>query len=358
MNFTVEKSQLASALKQVRKVLALNKDPKRVYANALKITATAGQLEFLGTDGETTYSYRVKQGMTVEAEGECGVVADKFLTAVDAISEPNLSFTYDAGLLNLRAGDEHVEFKTVATDEFPTLETVATPIRFPFDSTVEFRKILHTLGRDPSKRNMMGLCSKFKSEDGKTVTFYAVNPNKASRFTLPFESDDKVDTSIILPEDLADLSVELPLKAIGVSKSKLVANFGDFEVQTHLRDDKWINADVAFKSLDGKPVKFNRQLLLSKLKFVKAMCDKQDMKSKFTVSGDRTEISSYDEKSKVKSAVKSNAPDKVVFSANSEYLLAFLSALNTEDVELKVSDKLISYQEPNYQFVTTSYLTG
>jgi len=365
MIISVGQKQLKNGLKAVRKVLGMNKESKSLFSNAIKLEAKEDSLSLLGTNGETIYFWKTKDTVVVNADGVVGIVADKFITAVEALSgEAPIELNYNAGIVYMKCGNREAELKTVEADEFPEFTPVENLVKFPFDTTKMFSKISHTVGRDISKPRLLGLLSEFISEgDQKKVVFSAVNPNKASRLIEKFESSDSISMKIILPVFIVDESLEFQLKGLATTNSKLVADFGDLKIMTPLPEDRFVNPENAFANpTDSRIVGFNRKQLIDALKYTRAMADKHDLKSKFIVNGDITEITSYTENSKSKDSLKSRSNEKMTFSLNCEYLIELLSCLNKEDVEFHVVGKgtsgQITYRTDNYQYVTSMYSQG
>jgi DNA polymerase III sliding clamp (beta) subunit (PCNA family) len=365
MIISINQKQLKNGLKAVRKVLGMNKESKSLFSNTIKMEAKNSSLNLLGTNGETIYMWSTEESVKIDAEGVVGIVADKFITAIEALSgDALIELNYNSGIVYMKCGNREAELRTVEACDFPTFSPIENLVKFSFDTTKTFSKIVHTVGRDISKPRLLGLLSEFVCDgEQKKVVFSAVNPNKASRLIEKFESSESLNLRVVLPVFLVDEALEFPLKGLSTTKSRIIADFGDLKIMTPLPEDRFVNPENAFATpKDSKIVGFNRKHLIESLRYTRAMADKHDLKSKFIVNGDITEITSYTENSKSKDSLKSRSNEKMTFSLNCEYLIELLSCLNKEDIEFQVVGKgtsgQITYKTDNYQYVTSMYSQG
>jgi len=222
---------------------------------------------------------------------------------------------------------------------------------------VTFTKLLHTMYRDPSKPKMVGLLMDLNGET-KSITFKSVSPNKVSRLIEKFESDEPITTRIVLPCFLADEMGRFKLNSIGVNKSTLVAQFDNLEIQTPMQEDVFMNPDNAFNVAGEKIVKFRTPELMDALNFIKNSSSKDTRKAKFSVAEKEAEITCFTETGKTSERVACQGPSDLTFSVNSEYILEMLNSVKTEDIDFQITEKLLSYKEGNYHFISTLYLQG
>ena len=363
MILAVEKKALQVGLNAVKSGLN-KKDPASIFATNIQFIAKNGTLTLVTTNGETYYSWKSTDGVEIEQEGSIAANADKLFSSLPHLPDGKVNFSTESNVLNIKSGKIALELKTVSDKTFGKVEEVKAPISLKGDSVAMFRRILHTLNRDPSKGRMLGLLMVFKSEsDSKKVTFTSVSPTRASRYEAEFDSSDAVNTQVILPCFLVDEASKHNLVKLGVSEKFLVATFSNnLVVTTPLMANNFINADVVLDSPDQfKDLTFKRNELFSAVSFIKSLCDKQDMKARIAAMGDGTiEISSYTDAGKFKTAVNCSyaEADKPNFALNSEHLAELLTSLDNEDVELKVGTRLLTYTGPNYKYVTSLYNQG
>ena len=357
MIFTVEKKNLQMGLNAVKNGLN-KKDLASIFATNIQVIAKGDSLSFVTTNGETHYAWKSSVGVSIEQEGSIAVNADKLLSALPHLPEDKVSFSLNSNLLNVKSGKIVMELKTISDKSFGKVSEIETPISLKGEtSTAMFRRIIHTLNRDPAKPRMLGLLLDFKSDgDKKTVVFKSVSPTRASRYNTEFESAEPINAQVVMPCYLVDEAAKHNLIKLGFNKANMVAVFdNNLTVTSPLQENVFINPDQVFDANDTwQDIKFNREDLGKAISFIKSMSDKQDKKARIAATGDgAVEISSYTDSGKSKIALLATYGDKPNFAFNSEHLAELLTALDDGDVELKVGGNLLTYATPNYKFVTS-----
>jgi DNA polymerase III sliding clamp (beta) subunit (PCNA family) len=360
MKIQIDRKELKAAIDAIKTCFVVRKDLSNSnYATAIKIEATKDALKLITSNGETFYTWTANPSTyMVEEEGSVIAPAEKFQNIALKHAE-KIEMAYMEGLLYLKCGSAKTEAKTIFEKDFPTVKVKKpeVPIRMTNDTTEMFSKLLHTMYRDPSKPKMVGMLMDLNAE-GKTVTFKSVSPNKISRLVDSYQSDEPVTTRIVVPCFLADEMGRHKVNAIGVNKSTLVTQFEQLEIQTPMQEDVFINPDNAFNIQGEKDVTFKTAELTDALTFIKNSSSKDTRKAKFSVSAKEAEITCFTETGKTSERVDCSTETETTFSVNSEYILEMLGSVKTENVEFKITEKLLSYKEGNYHYISTLYLQG
>lgn len=354
MKFTISADVMKEGLLKVAKGLA----EKTEYGKVIRLAATKDAIALVSTNGETDYrwTYTQTDHFTTDKAGEVTFVAEKLLGASEYLKD-QISFTLEDNLLKVSAGKVQLEVKTVDID-IKILPVTDPEIKFTFDTAIEVPKIIHAMSDDPGKPKMLGLLIDLKTEgDSKTAVFKAVQPNRAARLELTFESDKAVTRQIVIPCFIARMMAAETMLGLSVEKNVLIASFTNYEVRTPISDIPFMNPDSAFLNQGTRTVKFSRPELAKALRLIRAS-DKHNNVAKFTVGSESTEITAYNEQTgKSRVTVKSDAAEKFNLSLNFKFMLDLLGSLKDgdDDIEFKTEGKIFAYKNNHLHFVTTVF---
>lgn len=357
MKIQIDRKELKTALDALKPCFTIRKDLSTTnYATALKIEATKESLRLITTNGETFYTWTCPPtAYMVEEEGVVVAPAEKFQNIALKHAE-KVDMALVEGQLYLKCGTARTEAKILFEKDFPNakVKKPETPIRFGFDSTVSMPKLLHTMFREPSKPKMLGMLMDINGEKHE-ITFKSVSPNKVSRLTDKYESDEPITTRIVLPTFLADEMGKRKVTAIGVNKSTLVAQIENLEIQTPVQEDVFINSDNAFNIQHDKVVRFSTPELVDALSFIKNSSGKDTRKAKFSLTDKEAELTCFTETGKTSERIACQSPGDLTFAVNSEYILEMLGTVGTAEIDVQITEKFLSYKEGNYHYISTLY---
>lgn len=353
MKFTISADVFKEGLLKVSKGLS----EKTEYGKVIRVASTKDAIALVTTNGETDYrwTYTNTDHFQTDEAGEVSLVAEKLIGASEYLKD-QVSVILEDNLVKVSAGKIHLEVKTDDID-ISILPATSPDIRFPFSTALEIPKIIHSMGEDPSKPKMMGLLIDLKSEgDQKKVVFKAVQPNRAAKIELSFESDDAVNKQIVVPCFVAKMMASEPLRGVSLQDKTFIACFENYEVRTPAIETPFMNPDSAFSSSGNRSVKFSKNELAKALRLIKAS-DKQNHLAKFQVGSDSTDISAYNEKTgKSRVTVKCQSAEKFSLSLNFKFVLDLLGSLEGEDdIEFKNEGKIFTYKNDKLHFVTTVF---
>lgn len=353
MKFSISADIIKEGLQKVSKGLS----EKTEYGKVIRLSAAKDAVSLVSTNGETDYrwTYTETDHFTTDKAGEVTFVAEKLLGASEYLKD-KISFSLEDNLLKVSAGKIQLEVKTAGI-QIPILPVNSPEIKFTFDTAVEIPKIIHAMSDDPGKPKMLGLLIDLKTEgSSKTAIFKAVQPNRAAKLELKFESETDVTKQIVVPCFIAKMMATETMKGISVEKNVLIASFNHYEIRTPISDIPFMNPDSAFVNQGTKSVKFTRLELAKALRLIRAS-DKHNNVAKFAVGSDATEITAYNEHTgKSRVTVKSSAADKFSLSLNFKFMLDLLGSLDGEDdIEFKTEGKIFSYKNNHMHFVTTVF---
>jgi DNA polymerase III sliding clamp (beta) subunit (PCNA family) len=355
MNFSILSEIIKEGFLKVAKGLV----EKSEYGKVIRLSATKDSIALVTTNGETdyrwTYTKRDELDFNVESEGSVTLVAEKLLGALDYLHD-RVTFCLENNLLKVAAHKVQLEIKTADID-IEILTPLKPQIRFEFNTSREIPKILHCMSDDPAKPKMTGLLVELQADaDKKLVIFKAVQPNRAAKIELSYESDDAVNSKIVFPCFLAKMMSHERMLGFSIDKNMLVACFDNYEIRTPMSDIPFMNPDSAFANTASKSVEFSKSELLKALKLIKST-DKQNSIAKLAVSNDSTEITAYNEQTgRSKVTVKSGASEDFNLSLNFKFIMELISSFDTEDsIEFKTEGKIFFYKNENLHFVTTVF---
>jgi hypothetical protein len=351
MKFTISADVMKEGLLKVSKGLS----EKTEYGKVIRLSASKDAVALVTTNGETDYrwTYTDTENFSTDKTGETTFVAEKLLGAAEYLKD-EISFSLEDNLLKVSAGKVQLEVKTV--DIGIKILPVTTPdIKFTFDTSIEIPKIIHAMSDDLGKPKMLGLLVDLKNEDQKVI-FKAVQPNRAAKLELVYESEKPLSKQIVIPCFVAKRMATESMRGLSIVNNTLVACFNNYEVRTPISEIPFMNPDSAFSNSGTKSVKFSRPELAKALRLIRAS-DKHNTVAKFTVGAESTEITSYNEHTgKSRVTVKSDSDEKFNLSLNFKFMLDLLGSLDgDEDIEFKTEGKIFAYRNNHLHFVTTVF---
>jgi len=361
MILTINSKNLKTAIKHIAPILGMSLDPNSIYKNHVCFISDEKGTKLLATNGLVKYEYDLTGVAIVAEPGRVAVVYDKLVTCLEQIkSEADILMEYKDKSLFLKSGKKESQLKTTSASDFRPIEQFeGAEIQIPFESTQIIERASLTLGRDPTMKKMHGLLCDLKEVDGyKGMCLKTATPISASRIFEKFQCDENVNTSFVIPEFLVDEAASKPLKSLCLTSSSIIAKFPNFMIQSPLPENCFVDVDKHMKDLSGRDISFVRDELRDTVKFVKSTMDKHSVKMKFAVNDNQVEVSSFSDTAKTKDTVKCASAENFVFTVNSEVLLNFLDSVQESEINLKVSEKSLSYNKDNYQFVEVCFNMG
>jgi len=353
MKFSISADVIKEGLFKVAKCFG-----DKTASKPIHLSATKDSIALVTSTGETEYrwTYSDSEHFSTEVCGSVTFVGDKLLGASEYLKD-EVSFSFEANLLKVVSGKIALEVKTVVSD-LKTIPPTQPEIKFLFDTSLEIPKIIHSMSDDTAKPKMLGILVDLKVEgENKVAIFKAVQPNRAAKIEMAYDSDSPVTRQITLPCFLARMMSTESLLGLAIDNNTLVACFRNYEVRTPLTETPFMNPDSAFTHLGDKTVKFQRLELARALRLIRSS-DRQNALAKFTFGSGAADITSYNEytgKSKV--TVKSDASDKFNLSLNFKFMLDLLSSLEEDEIEFKTEGHIFVYKSRNLHYVTTVFGT-
>lgn len=360
MILTISSRNLKTALKAVAPALAMSLDANSIYKNHVCFISDDTGIKLLSTNGLIRYEYNLTDTAKASEPGAAAVVYDKLVTCLEQIkAEAEITLEYKDKAVFVKSGKKETQLRTTSASDFNAVKKMdGLEITIPFESTQIIDRVSLTIGRDPTIKKTYGLFCELKEIDGhKSMVLKTATLLHASRLYEKFESSESFETSFVLPEFLVDEASTKPLTSIILTKSSIIAKFPNLLIQSPKPENSFVDVDAVMKGMDviGKNITFNREELREAVKFVKSTMDKDSFKMKFVVKDGDAEVSSFSESAKTKDTVKCASTENFVFTINSDILLNFLDSVTEEEIPLKVSEKFLSYNKDNYQFVEACF---
>ena len=343
MKFSATREQILAPLQGVIGVVE-RKQTMPVLANVL-LAAKGTRLSITGTDLEVEL---VASGeVTVQQPGEITVPGRKLLEIARALPEKTaVTFTLDGDKVKVSAGRSRFVLSSLAASEFPVVENVAAQQTLVLPQAELARLIAKTHFSMAQQDVRYYLNGTLLETDGKLLRTVATDGHRLAVAEAPLGAASKAAHA---------QQVIVPRKGI-LELQRLLGNEGDVEITIGSNHIRVTIGDVRFTSklIDGKFPEYGRVIPANPSKIIVA--DRESLRAALQ----RTAILSNEKYrgvrlSLVKNALKLQAhnpeqeeaedeveidykAEEVEIGFNVTYLLDALAAVETETVEIGLTD--------------------
>ena len=344
MQFKINRSNFVEALKAAADVSGAN--ALAILSNVKLETEGEGTLVVTGTNLDVVVVRRVE--CQVKVGGKIAAPAKFLLSAVSAMTAPDVEFTVDENVSNAKAkltgGDSSFKMVTMPESEFPKAATVEGE-EFKIESAkfiTALKKVAYAACPDDTRRSLKGVNIAF--ENGK-VTFVGTDGRRLSLVETDLDGAE-VKTSFILP----DVAVKYALKVFGQkddetikvvsSRSGAVFTSDTAVLQTKLVDETYPNYRQVIPGDSKFSVEIDRQQILDAVRLVSISAENESPRvtlefkdGVLTVASMNSDISD----AKTVLPVKFDG-EKVLIGLSPRYLIDVFNCLVEDDITLKFSN--------------------
>src|SRR3954447_9310188 len=347
MEFVVRKNDLLREL-QLFQGIVERKNTIPILANVL-MEAKGDEVRFLATDLEVGLRSKCKANVT--KPGALTLPAKKFYEIVKSLPETDIRVAEDKGGVKVAADRFDSRMQTLPREDFPTLPdasgaynaTLARPVLRHMVAKTQF-----AITGEDTRYFLNGALFILKPD---SMSLVATDGHRLALVSVPRDAgkgkkgDDEV--RVILPrKTLLELG-RLLSEGDGDIQYERGENHLFFEVGGRLLISRMIDGQFpAFERVipkgNDKRVEFDRDRLTSAVKRVALLSNERSRAVKFQVDKGKVEIASsspeFGEAKEVLMVDYTAAPVTICF--NAQYVLDFLSVVETESVGLEFKDEM------------------
>jgi DNA polymerase-3 subunit beta len=351
MELVVRKTDLLREL-QLFQGIVERKNTIPILANVL-LEANGAEVKMLATDLEV--GLRSKCTATVSKGGSLTLPAKKLYEIIKALPETDVRIEEDKGGVKVAADRFDSRMQTLPREDFPTLPDAPGTISasLPRESLRRMiEKTQFAITGEDTRYFLNGALFIFRpdsmalvSTDGHRLAYIGVAREKAKGAKPPLENDEN---RVILPrKTLLELGRLLAEGGEGDIRYERGENHLFFSVGDRLLISRMIDGQFpAFERVipknNDKHVEFDRDRLTSAVKRVALLSNERSRAVKFLIDKGKVEIASsspeFGEAKEVLMVDYAASPVTICF--NAQYVLDFLSVVETESVALDFKDEM------------------
>ena len=347
MELVVRKNDLLREL-QLFQGIVERKNTIPILANVL-MDAKTDQVSFLATDLEV--GLRSKCPCTVTKAGSLTLPAKKFFEIVKSLPETDIRIAEDKGGVKIAADRFDSRLQTLPREDFPTLPESGGTQSTNLDRTAVKEMVAKTqfaITGEDTRYFLNGALFVLKSEgmslvatDGHRLALVSVNRNGAqgkadgdgSKAILPKKTLGELGR--LLSEGDGDVGYER-------GENHLFFQVGDRMLISRMIDGQFPAYERVIPKGNDKRIEFERGRLTNAVKRVALLSNERSRAVKFQIDKGKIEIaSSSPEFGEAKEALMVDyAAAPVTICFNAQYVLDFLSVVETESVSLDFKDEM------------------
>ena len=348
MKFSCYKSDLTEALQFVIRAVAVK--PMTPILAGIYLKADGSMLELQANNFSTGIITRIP--VNTEVPGETVVSGKRFQDFVRNMPDDTITFSDENGgnTIVIESGGASVELLTMAAGDFPTVKTPETDSSFKIRTTALKNLIRKTIfavagGKEDKRPIFKGCCFEIK---GDQISMIATN---AHRLALAKEqlSENYEDCSFVVPADTLrgimfriDPSDIDNYVTINYSTRFLTFTFDNVFVNARLIEGQFPPYNKVIPSSSTTQVSVNTADFRNAVEFVSLMSKETEHNTvKFVFAGGGVEISSNspevgDAGQNIEAEIEG---DDLEISFNGEYISDVLKVIDSERVNIALSDK-------------------
>lgn len=345
MKISVMHENLTKAVAIVSRVVG-SRTNLPILGNVL-MKAEKSQLSLSATNLEMALTVRI--GCKSEQTGLVSVPAKVLLETLQSLQSEKIMLSGDEQKLEIAAAGADIQIQAMHTDEFPALPKVeaATKLELTKDSVVDaFTKVSPAASLDESRPVLAGVL--LKTENDKLI-FAATDSYRLAEATIAHKASKETnESSVILPlrtvQELMRLAgasdVNIIQLELGKSEARIIID--DIELVTRLIDGNFPNYKQIIPTKSTSIIRTSRNELTQAAKLAQIFARESANTIMLKVSDNN--ITLHAEAAQVgentsEVAVKLDG-NPTSISLNVKFLIDALNVINTDEVEIKLNDKL------------------
>ena len=343
MELVVRKNELLREL-QLFQGIVERKNTIPILANVL-IEANGDEMRMLATDLEV--ALRSKCHASVAKGGSLTLPAKKLYEIVKALPETDVRIEEDKKGVKVAADRFDSRMQTLPREDFPTLpdasgKTRATLPRNALKQMVE--KTQFAITGEDTRYFLNG--AKFVLRPD-TLTLVATDGHRLALVEVAHKVDVNEEIGVILPKktllELGKLLAEGDGDVLfEAGENHLFFDVGGRMLISRMIDGQFPAYERVIPKNNDKEIDFEKERLTSAVKRVALLSNERSRAVKFEISKGKVEVTSssseFGEASEEIAVDYSGAP--LAISFNAQYVLDFLSAVETDSVQLSLKDEV------------------
>jgi len=343
MELVVRKNELLREL-QLFQGIVERKNTIPILANVL-LEANGDEVRMLATDLEV--ALRSKCHASVAKGGSLTLPAKKLYEIVKALPETDVRIEEDKKGVKVAADRFDSRMQTLPREDFPTLpdasgKTRATLPRNALKQMVE--KTQFAITGEDTRYFLNG--AKFVLRPD-TLTLVATDGHRLALVEVAHKVDVNEEIGVILPKktllELGKLLAEGDGDVLfEAGENHLFFDVGGRTLISRMIDGQFPAYERVIPKNNDKEIDFEKERLTSAVKRVALLSNERSRAVKFEISKGKVEVTSssseFGEASEEIAVDYSGAP--LAISFNAQYVLDFLSAVETDSVQLSLKDEV------------------
>ena len=341
MKLTASREDILGPLQSVIGVVE-RRQTMPVLANVL-LTARENRLSITGTDLEVELV--AARSMSVQQTGDVTVSGRKLLDIVRSLPEKtNVSLSTEGERVSLRAGRSRFTLSTLPAAEFPVVEEINAQQHLAL-SQGEFRKLIDKTHFSMAQQDVRYYLNGMLLEtEGKVLRAVATDGHRLALCETQLESMVKTAQQVIVPrKGVLELQRILGGDAgleLAIGTNHIRAQIGDIRFTSKLIDGRFPEYGRVIPANPPKIVEADRDLLKQALQRTAILSNEKYRGIRLSLKSDLLTVQAHNpEQEEAEDQVEVGYKgDEVEIGFNVNYLLDALGAIESEKVELALSD--------------------
>jgi len=341
MKLTATREEILAPLQSVIGVVE-RRQTMPVLANVL-LSASENRLSITGTDLEVELVASSK--VTVAQNGDITLPGRKLLDIFRALPEKtNVTLSTEGERATLRAGRSRFTLSTLPATEFPLVDDINAQQTVEV-SQAEFRRLIDKTHFSMAQQDVRYYLNGMLLEtEGKSLRAVATDGHRLALCETELATRAKTSQQVIVPRK-GVLELQRILGAEGaielaVGTNHIRAQIGDIRFTSKLIDGRFPVYDRVIPANPNKIVEADREPLRQSLQRTAILSNEKYRGVRLTVKQDLLTIQTHNpEQEEAEDQMEVNYKgDEVEIGFNVNYLLDALAAIETEKVEIVLTD--------------------
>ena len=312
-----------------------------ILANILMI-AKDGKLSITATDLEVELV--ASTDVDIEREGEITIPGRKLLDICRALPEgADVSFSLDGEKATVRSGRSRFTLSTLAAAEFPTVEEIGADVSLTIAQS-DFKRLLEKTHFAMAQQDVRYYLNGMLLEaSGKHLRAVATDGHRLAMCEVSLSSDTK-SRQVIVPRkgvlELQRLLGDDGDLAIAIGSNHIRVQVGDIRFTSKLIDGRFPEYGRVIPDVQGTGLKADRDALRHALQRTAILSNEKFRGIRLEIKDNDLIIQAHNpeqEEAEESIEVQYNG-DEMEIGFNVNYLLDALGAVDTEQVEVDLTD--------------------
>ena len=342
MKFSIEKVDIQKNIQHLNTIIP-SKNTMPILTNFLIVAdEETNTLQFTATDLEITII--VEMTASITQGGKIAVSAKNFNDMINVMPDKMVHFVVEEEVLNVQCHYSKYQLNCTDTSQYPLRPPKDLSNATEIDASLFKKMIQNThfaVSTDMNRPIFTGICWKIHPQNQMMI---ATDGKKIAEFTMfkPFEIQEEIEpilpTKGLLFLDKV-ISDESPTIMVQIESNRVMFEYQNFTVYTHLIEGRFPDYTKAIPQNNNNILRMNKNDLKNAIKRVSLLASEDTFRVKFDLTEERFSIHSVRrEEGEADDRVESYhyQGEPIVIAFNYRFLTAILSAIETEDVEIRM----------------------